>query len=80
MNAIEYRLDFATKAEAENALDYYENQPGYAGGLLMLPGTGETAWHLRVCFAAERVASLSDHSILTALGVVHADRMKANAG
>lgn len=80
MNTIELRLDFATKAAAERALDYYENQPGYQGGWVTLPESGDSCWHVRIVFAADMGPMLCDRSVLNALGVVHAEPAHATAG
>ena len=79
MQPVEYRLDFATKATAERALDYYENQPGYQGGGVMLPTAGETCWHVRVAFTPEMAPFLSNDSLLEALSVVHVSPIRATA-
>jgi hypothetical protein len=47
--AVEYYLEFASKAEAEDALDCWENQPGYLGCVAVAQGGG---WGLKVRFAA----------------------------
>lgn len=80
MNAIELLLDFATKAAAENALDYYENQPGYQSGSVLIPRPGETCWRVRILFAADIGPMLSDRCIMSALGVLHVERAHATAG
>jgi hypothetical protein len=43
---MENSLEFSSKAEAELALDYFENQPGSADFHVML--VGDSSWRLMV--------------------------------
>jgi len=78
MKAVEYTLDFQSKVDAENALDYFENQPGYQGGSVTLPSSNDPRWHIRICFSSDSPL-LGDRAVLLALKAVN-DPPAANAG
>ncbi|MBV9126166.1 MAG: hypothetical protein JO112_22685 [Planctomycetes bacterium] len=52
-NSCEHHFEFPTKEEAERALDFFQNQPGFLGCEVLPLEPGHPTWRIKVRFAAQ---------------------------
>jgi hypothetical protein len=65
----EFSARFSSRSAAEEALDYFQNQPGYAGCEVSLPAAGRTEWLVKVMFMHGLVEQHTLEAGLTERGV-----------